>query len=350
MSYQNHPQKFPFDSQGPQGQPQVPLFQQVYFAQQQQIYGFEQQQFPSLNYNGYGYYLFVSSVPQYNIPPQQPTPVDSLSSNSISLSDQGAKKKKKNKSDKSKKDKKKKRKRGLIYPYYQKPVVVVLLLVVVILVVAVARAVVKKRKNLYPFYIMRIIGSASIVIISISLIVQSVIDVRKVENRLQKTTKARSMFQTQTIGNVTFVEILITQEEINAIDVKKINQKPQCLNNPHNIIKQTEVFSFAFHISKHNCISHSALSFYPFNLQLKFTIISDIPLKYTISPFNIFQYTTWMITDSNDSFYKNQKIPKQINILKLLRDQLFQINLSPYYTVHQTQKGFTKRTQLIQQF
>jgi len=50
-------------------------------------------------------------------------------------------------------------------------------------------------------------------------------------------TKARSMSQTQMIGNVTFVVILITPEEINAIDAKKINQKPQCLNHLHNIIK-----------------------------------------------------------------------------------------------------------------
>ncbi|CAD8056272.1 unnamed protein product [Paramecium primaurelia] len=111
MSYQNHSQKFPFDNLGLQGQQQVPMFQQVYYSQQHQLYGFELQQFSSLNYNGYGYYV-SPQMPQYHISPQQLTPLDSISSNSISLNDEGIKKKKKNKSNKSKKDKKKKRKRA----------------------------------------------------------------------------------------------------------------------------------------------------------------------------------------------------------------------------------------------
>ncbi|CAK76586.1 unnamed protein product (macronuclear) [Paramecium tetraurelia] len=121
MSYQNHSQKFPFDNSLQQGQPQAPTFQQVYHSQQHQMCGFEQQQFPSLNQNGYGYYVspqsnivIVCSVPQYYIPPQPPTPLDSISSNSISLNEEGTKKKKASKSDKSKKDKRKKRKRGFI--------------------------------------------------------------------------------------------------------------------------------------------------------------------------------------------------------------------------------------------
>ncbi|CAD8154437.1 unnamed protein product [Paramecium octaurelia] len=111
MSYQNHSQKFPFDNSTQQGQPQAPMFQQVYNSQQHQIYGFEQQQFPQLNQNGYGFYA-SPQMPQYYIPPQPPTPLDSISSNSISLNEEGTKKKKAGKSDKSKKDKRKKRKRA----------------------------------------------------------------------------------------------------------------------------------------------------------------------------------------------------------------------------------------------
>lgn len=50
-------------------------------------------------------------------------------------------------------------------------------------------------------------------------------------------TKPRNMFQIQMIGDVTFVEISISLEDKDAIDVKKKNHKPLWINIPNDIIK-----------------------------------------------------------------------------------------------------------------
>lgn len=90
----------------------------------------------------------------------------------------------------------------------------------------------EKIRSPFLFCIMRIIGNANIAIILISLIVNSVIDAKRIENSQRGKSVVKNISLILMIGNVKDVGISIMQEEISVIVVR--NRKLKFLDGKLN--------------------------------------------------------------------------------------------------------------------